>query len=422
MTKHLYNAKILQNTFKMQYRNYNENYSKTAYAGIFIAAIVALMLIVIIGINFQSAPDKVTDILEHWSLTWIKGGAIAGIVGGIVFWINHRFPGNDNLQKIIGIVTLTIVIPLMMVLLFGSATWVITTGIVLGIILGFFTNIIDDGLLNLWEMKNVTIPIIVGLGFSGSVIMACLLENWQDETISVTDHATCTKLTIERYTYHYRSSKNGGSYYSWDTHSTKHFFARGHAFPTPQEGIDYTLGYGCGRKDRTALKHYEWIGAVPYKKGHAQPFKWINLSDAKFNYPEGHTYIAEENFFGQIIQNAKPTDIDAEIAAVSPQPLPTEDDVPSGIRMVWWFIKIMCTHPDFILLRLIYLLMYVPVIILAIMVPAFRGPVIAYVVSSTIIILIILGVAAARSGEKLSSAFGGFGGGSFGGGGSNGRW
>jgi uncharacterized membrane protein YgcG len=400
--------------------------------GLVISGVVALLVIIKAILVARDAPEKVLDILSHWAIAWAKGGLVVVLIGLIIFGIN-KWISKEKSMSIVGMCSLPIIIPGILIVVFGNITALIILGAIAGLIVGYFSYIIDDHLLDAWELRQITLPAFIGIGFGASVTIATIVENWQDEYIYVTEHATCTQVTIERYTYHYRSSKNGGSYYSWDTHDTKYFFDRGEKYPQPVAGTDYHLGTGAfGKTDRASFTNFKWIGGDKIlRNGTNKGFKWILLDDITFVFKKDNLYEVEENYFGHAIMNGILKEdlyiynegLDASENIV----LPTSKDVPGAITLFYEFFHIMATNPDFALLRWIYVLLYLPLIIGAIFIQELRLSLWVFLGASTIIMLIVLAILARRSGSSLSdyaskSRFNGFGGGRFGGGGSRGNW
>lgn len=391
--------------------------------GLIVVLLITLGIILKIVDITHTSPEKVLDIVKHWSIAWLKGGCISGIVVIIIFTIN-KYLSDERQMSIVGSIVLTILIPLLLTLFFGFHLKLLIFGIASGIILGYFSYIIDDHLLEIWRLRHVTLPIFIGLGFGGSVIIACVVENWQDEFVHIADHAVCTEGTVERYTYH---SREKNSYYSWDYHKSYYFFNRGETYPAPKEGIDYTLGTGAlFSKDRIKFTHHKWIGGNKLtKQGDDKGFKWIYLNDVNLQYDKGIVCEVEENFFGHAIKNGKITSIPYAPRSNNTQiVLPREDDVPGAIMLTFQFVKIMASNPDFALLRWIYLLVYLPFLVLAIFIPQIRGSFLIFFASSTIIILILLAILARKMGENISDVADSFsfGGGSSGGGGAGSNW
>lgn len=392
--------------------------------GLIFAGITALIIAFNIYTVAEAGPEKVTDIVKHWTIAWIKGGLIAVIVGFIIFQINKRIR-SEQTMSLVGIIIFTPLLPLLATALFGYHLIMVILAGVAGLIIGYFCHIIDDHLLNLWEVRHITLPLVFGLGFGASVIIACLYENWQDENVYVTDHATCTELTVERYTSHTSCSQKGGCHttYSWSYHKSYYYFQAGHDYKNPIEDVDYTLGHGAlGRKDRVKISHHDWIGCIAYKK-HGPIAKWIYLSKPGLVYEEGNWYEVEENFFGQAIKSGKPISAKDTDPKAGVTTLPTSSDVPGMITLTLQFFKIMATHEDFSLLRWVYALVYLPFLVLILFVAEYRISFGILVASSTIVIMIILAIIASRNREHFSrDSFRGFGGGSFGGGGAGSRW
>lgn len=383
--------------------------------------LAVLLLWKVIDVAHDS-PEKVYDIVKHWAIAWLKGGLIAVVIVFIIFEINKRI-NNESTMSIVGIAILIWGIPSLLTICYGYHLYLVISGVIAGVVLGYFSYIIDDHLLEAWEMRHVTLPIFFGLGFGASVIIACITENWQDEYIAVSDHAVCTEVTIERYTKHYRKK---GSYYTWDTHKTQYFVVRGETYPTPQQGVDYVLGTGAwGKTDRVVFTHYKWIGGQKLTKtGEDKGFKWILLNNTHYAFAHNIVYEVEENFFGQIIKEGIRKDISYTPHVVQDIVLPTSDDVPNTINLTFAFVKIMAKNPDFALLRWIYLLLYLPFFAAALFIAEIRGAFLLFFVSSTIIIFLIIAGIAAKFGdsiEELADKFS-FGGGSFGGGGASGRY
>lgn len=395
--------------------------------GIFFILLAILLIASKIFFGISEYPEKVLDIVKHWALVWVKSGAIAAIVVTLIFIINKKCT-EERTMSIIGMIIMPILIPILMYFCFGLIPWLTTLGILSGFIIGYFSYITDDHLLEAWKIRHIVLPLFFGLGFGTSCIIAALTENWQDEYVYVHDYATCHKIELQRYTRHVvRSKKSTSTYYSWDTYKSLFFFQRGEKYDDLYEGIDYTLSTGAfGKKDRVVNFFYKWIGGEKLtKSGKNLGFKWIYLDEINLKYPPKKVSEVEENFFGHAIYNGIKKDIPIPDITSPEQPLPKEDDVPGIFSMSIDFFKIMLTNPDFSLLRWIYVLIYLPFIIGAFFYEELRISLFIFFISSTVIILIIIGIIAARSGRALEDfipRFGGFGGGRFGGAGAGSRW
>lgn len=391
-------------------------------AGILSAAIIMK----IIGVA-GSSPEKVTDILSHWAIDWAKGGLVGALIVAAIFAINRHVENTRDMNTI-GMILFTLITPILLTFLFGYNIWLIAVGGLVGLIIGYFTYIIDDHLLDAWQVRHIALPIFFGLGFGGSVVIATVTENWQDETIQVSDHATCTQVNVERYTFHYRSSKKGGSYHSWDVHDTHYFFNNGEIYPTPKPDVDFKLGTGAdGEKDRVgSISHHKWVGGNKVSKaGEDMGFKWIYLDDKSVVFQIGKTYDIEENYFGHAMSGKKESFEHLKIEPLDIT-LPTKSDIPGVFGMFFKFFKIMFTESNFSLLRWIYALVYIPFLLLMIFVAEYRISFWIFLASSTVVILIIIAIILARSGKSIGDLgekrFSGFGGGGFGGGGAGGRY
>jgi hypothetical protein len=396
----------------------------------FAPAIVLTTILIIVAKIFFSVddyPEKVLDIVEHWFFVWLKGGGIALVVVVIIFLINKKFTDESTMSKI-GLLIMPFLIPSLLYVCFGYNLWIIICGAVAGIVIGYYAYIIDDHLLEAWEMRHIVLPLVFGVGFGASCIIAALTENWQDENIYVHEHATCNELIVERYTSHTTSSgKTTTTTYSWDTYKTYYFFKRGEQYMVPVEDRDYSLGTGAlGKRDRIRNEYHKWIGGEKISRvGTNIGYKWVYLTDTGLVYKTNTVYEVEENFFGQALKSGKQKSITIPPMISTEHQLPTDDDVPGLFSMSFDFFKIMATNPDFSLLRWIYILIYIPFIVGAIFSPEMRIALFIFFISSTIIILIILGVLAGKSGRSLEDfipRFRGYGGGSFGGAGASGRW
>ena len=403
--------------------------------------LLATLTAVVIGcwvVNaYFEASERVADIVTHWVFTWIKGGVVSGIVIALVFLFNHTIK-KEKKMNMLGTIVFPILVPILLCVLFGIHMWLIIFGILAGIGVGRFTSVVDDHLLNVWEIRHITLPIIFGLGFGASVVIAAITETWQDEQLFVTDHASCTEVIIKRYTYH-KTKKS--SYHSWDYYKSYYFFDHGEKYPEPKVSVDFTLGAGAwGKTDRYEFSHHQWVGGQKLatwrelaRGVQKYSFKWIYiLHPEKMISKVGVFYDIDENYFGQAKcahveknqdRGTLPTDIEQK-----QESLPTESDVPGVFGMFWNFFKIMFTHPDFGLLRSIYVLIYLPFLVLMIFVQEFRISFWIFLAASSVVILLIIAATLARSGGRLSDlsskrrSFSGFGGGRFGGGGANGGW
>lgn len=396
---------------------------KLSYLAPIFVAVVALVVIIN---SANSSPEKVVDIVKHWSIAWAKILGILVVVIGIIFYIN-KILKEQKTMSIVGMLIMPILIPAFLYLGFGLVWWILFVGFVAGLIIGYFSYIIDDHLLEAWRIRHIVLPIVFGLGFGGSTIVAALSENWQDEYIFVEEHATCNKLTIERYTMHVvRSGKTTTTTYSWDTYNTLFAFNRGETFAQFREGVDYQLGYGAmGKRDRIVHDYYKWIGGEKLNKG-GKPlgFKWVYLSNIELRYTVSTVYEVEENYFGHAIKDGKPQKIKASDKSLEKHTLPTEDDVPGVFSLSFDFFRIMFTNPDFSLLRWIYLAIYAVFIAGAIFSAQWRIALFVFLISSMIIILIILLIVASKSGRDISELIPDFvsGGGEFGAAGASDRW
>ncbi len=395
--------------------------------GLGIAAMLFVIIAIKLLIGVPEYPEKVLDIVKHWFFAWLKGGFIAVVIIVVIFVINKQLT-DETMMSRIGMIIMPVLIPTLTYLCFGYIFWLTIFGVIAGLIIGYYAYIIDDHLLEVWEIRHIVLPLFFGLGFGISSTVAALTENWQDEYMYVSDQSTCNELSLKRYTSHTSCSKKGGctTTYTWDTYKTLYFFNRGEDYYTPQEGKDYVLGHGAfGKKDMVAHDYHRWIGGEKLTNtGDVVGSKWIYLVDTGLVYPLNAVYEVEENFFGQALKDGKRKRLEFN-RKVELQNLPSESDVPGIFSMSFDFFKIMATNPDFSLLRWIYILIYIPFIVGAVFSPGLRIALFIFFISSTVIILIIIAIIAGKSGRSLEDFvpnFGGYGGGSFGGAGASGQW
>lgn len=391
-----------------------------------LVVLVAVLALIKVILTAQSSPEKVFDIVKYWSMAWGKGVVIITIVIAIIFLINKLLE-REWVMSVVGMICMPVLIPALLYICFGFIMWLSIFGVVAGLIIGYFSYIIDDHLLEAWKVRHIVLPLFFGLAFGCSTIIAALAENWQDEYLFVNDYATCHELNLQRYTMHVVVTKKSTTvYYSWDTYKTLYFFNRGEQFKQPQENRDYVLGTGAlGKKDQVSDAYHKWIGGEKLNSsGESLGFKWIYLAKLDLKYDLHVVSDVEENYFGQAIKDGKPKDIPVPTTFATNQKLPTGEDVPGMFSMSFDFFKIMFTNPDFSLMRWIYLSIYLIFGVCAIFWVKWRIAFFVFFISSTIIILIILAIVAARSGRDLSDFMPEFllGGGNFGGAGSSGRW
>jgi hypothetical protein len=215
-------------------------------------------------------------------------------------------------MSLIGICSMPVLLPVLLYLSFSFMWWLMAFGAAAGYVLGRFSYVIDDRLLDAWKQRRIFLPLVFGLCLGGSTIVAALAENWQNEIIYVQEFATCHTVTLSRYTKHTVYHKKGNtSYHSYDAYKTVYSFQSGESFGDLQEGRDYSLGYGeSGVQDRVSHDYYKWIGGEHLSKnGEALGFKWVYLSSIDFRFTRDRVYDIEENFFGQVIQEGKECDL-----------------------------------------------------------------------------------------------------------------
>jgi hypothetical protein len=160
----------------------------------------------------------------------------------------------------LGMCIFPFLLPLLTYVSFGDNIWLLISAAVVGIIVGYFTYIIDDHLIDLWDARLVSIPFVIGIVMAATTAVSIIKDHWKNENIYVTHKATCTQVIVERYTAH--TSKKSTTY-SWDYHTSYEYTRLGSEYYQPKENVDYTLGYGAFfSKDRVKYKYFMWIGWI----------------------------------------------------------------------------------------------------------------------------------------------------------------
>ncbi|EKE19580.1 MAG: hypothetical protein ACD_8C00136G0001 [uncultured bacterium] len=321
---------------------------------------------------------------------------------------------------------------------FGHNWITMSVAIVLGLLIGWFSYTLDELMESFWEMRSITMPATLGLLLGGWMCTLLFTSVWLQTDMYVTHTACAKRVIIERYTHHYRSSENGGSYHSWDYHSHADRIVLGDTFPVLVENKDYVLQAGLlGNRDRVGKEeYYRFIGGNLFSKSKRdwKDYQWLLLSDNNLQFKTGKVQRVQSNFYGRPICNdGEVTKFEKLPNALSNPPLPIDEDLPPAtttfkvVRLGIDFVKIIFTQKEFADLRYIFLSVFVILGVVAGCFRKARQPILIFLTCCSIAPLLVFLVVAARTGSlnglRLPSRdrFEG-GGGKFGGGGSTGSW
>lgn len=360
------------------------------------------------------------------------------VVGLLVHLINIGLV-NKTQQKIVGLISVPM-ISFLLVWLFkpeilDNSYLAITIGIVF-LVVGFFADILDDIARDIFNGNPVPIAIVLGLAWGITWITSSFVFDWKYIEGEVVDVASVSRVEIYRYktkictgekscgedcteTYTYDCS--GYEYYNYLQKINLSF-----DYSEMIEGTDYVLGYGdLSYKDK-AYQHYFRL----YVVGNQLEHKWLLALDPDLRLNIGGGYKISTNLFEDIksasilspiekddikyVGSYKASLADAEKA--TPVPGELNRILVKGFS---FFFKIF-TDPAYYPLRVIYLILYITLVIVAIIFPVARQAVGFFIVSSLIVPFLIILIVSSRSGQSLNSFK--FGGGDFGGGGAGSRW
>lgn len=329
---------------------------------------------------------------------------------------------------------------------FGTHWTSVTIYIILGLLIGWFSYVIDELILGFWENRKITVPGLIGLILGGVLIFTFFSDVWLEGNMYVMKKACATRIIVERYTQHY-DSDDDDYYYTWDFHKSVPKIVLGTTFPIMVERKDYTLGRGYGgRKDRVGkTERYCFIGGRFWSERKKQwsPFTWIRLHDKWLGFVEGEINRIRSNFYGNPIENGGIVEeIDTGDAGRSKTVLPGmprrfhspyDSDLPKPTTVGKAFgyfaatIKQLIKEDEYRLVLYFLVIVIVPWVVMLFF-PFTRPSAAAFLICFFIIVLISLLIVAARTGSlgrlgggRRKRRYAGRGG-RFGGAGAGGKW
>lgn len=377
------------------------------------------------------------------NLAW--SASLVAVVVLVIFamnrWILHRHSGtNERLCSLVGIV----LIPLLFVggvgIKFGFGFWPIAIAVVLGAVVGWFSYVIDELLLDAWENRETTVPIGIGLVMAAYMTAMLFAHVWLEGDMYVTRKACVHRVVVERYTEHVHVDEEGEiSYtYSWDYRSHVDRLSEGWELPAIIEGRDYFLGTGAlGRTDRIRREAYYFIGGHFYSEDdHVwREFRWLRLT-RKISFSIDTVQRVQSDYFGHPIRNAGIVPSPLGYLPESPEFITPfqSDDIPGptilmkSAEMVWTAAKLMFVEEEYRDFLWAHLVLGGVLGLTALLVPVMRRPILLFVISASIVVFLVILVVAARTGT-VGAAFNSLGrkefrgrGGRFGGAGAQSRW
>lgn len=375
--------------------------------------------------EFKSyASQIIITMVIHWTVIV----AILASAGIAIHYINILL--RQKYQKIAGILVLPPIILGGLIfympeildhrLLFGC---MLTTAL----IIGYFADIIDDFGRDIWSNKTVSLPIICGIAFGLTWATAALIYDWKSYEVKVIEVASQTRVEIYRYTYHTCTRSCGKKCTttypcpSYDYNRMVHKTELGYGFPDVHIGIDYELGTGYqGETDDPRIVYFRM-----YYLGRGDKGAWFLCESPNLNLEKGKSYEVNTDYFDEIASAKGILNVTYEGDSVSDTQgaahvAPVGGSSNRAIVKGFKFFGKMFTDPAYVPLRMMYLLVYGVLILIAVFFQETRQGVGYFVITSLIIPFIIILISAVRSGRSLSDFR--FGGGSFGGGGAGGRF
>lgn len=370
------------------------------------------------------ALEIVITMAIHWSAII----AILAVAGFAIHYINVLL--HQKYQKIAGILVLTPIILGGLVLYLPEiySHRLLFICLLIGtLIIGYFTDIIDDFGRSIWENKKISLSVIGGIAFGLTWATAALIYDWKSYEVQVVEVSSQTRVEIYRYTYHTCSrscGKNCTTTYpcpSYDYHHMVHKTELGYDFPPVIQGKDYQLGTGyAGRQDDPRTVCFRM-----YYLGRGDKGAWFLCESPSMNLQKGTSCEVNTDYFdeitsakgctGVIYQGYQTPDVN-DALLVTPVGGAGNRAIVKGFK----FFGKMFTDPAYKPLRMIYIVVYGVLLFVFLFFKQARQSVGYFVVTSLIVPFIIVLIAAARSGRSLSDFS--FGGGSFGGGGSMSRY
>ncbi|MFA5986098.1 MAG: hypothetical protein WC819_01970 [Parcubacteria group bacterium] len=399
---------------------------------------VSVAVVMMIFLSGCDSP-QITSVESHVFKSLLFIGPFIGMMSWCIFLMNKHIVREDGRTderrcSIVGI----IVFPVFFVGAFGwefGFNWIsMTIAVIGGMIIGWFSYTLDELMLNFWEERRTMIPAICGLLLGGWMCTIMFTHVWLEGDMYVTDTASVKRVIVERYTYHYRDDKDGGSYYEWDYYSHAQRFALGDIYPDLKEDVDYKLGVGeLLKKDRIGkTEYYRFIGGYLFSERSQRwkEFRWLLLSNPSLHFMIGKVQRVQSDFYGKPIHNAGEVSDYASLPVVSGSPrLPTERDLPpamfefKAVMLGIDFVRMIFTEHEY--RSVLYgLLAFLGIFgMVALLVRDLRRPIGIFLACASIAPLLIFLIIAGRTGGLGNIRIGSSDrGGRFGGGGSSGRW
>lgn len=389
------------------------------------------------------ASSEVAQFGRGLGLNLLWSASFVSVVIFVIFEMNkrilHRHGGtNERLCSIVGVV----LIPLLFVggvgIRFGFGVWPVSIAVVFGSIIGWFSYVIDELLLDAWENRETTVPL--GLGIVMATYMTAMLFAyvWLEGDMYVTRKACVNRVVVERYTYHHSTDSDGNdnSYYSWDYRSHSDRLSEGWELPAIIDGQDYVLDTGAlGKTDRIRREAYYFIGGHFFSEKDLvwRDFRWLRLAQ-KTGFDTGKVQRVQSDYFGHPIRNAGI--VPSPLAYLPERPEAVEafrsSDVPGptmlhkSLETTWTAAKLMFVEEEYRDFLWAHVFLGGTLVLVAVVFPGMRHSIILFVISASVVVFIVMLMAAARTGT-VGSLFDSLGrkkfrggGGSFGGGGASG--
>ncbi len=391
------------------------------------------------------ASSEVAQFGSELGLNLLWSASFVSVVVFVIFEMNkrilHRHGGtNKRLCSIVGIV----VIPLLFVggvgIRFGFGVWPVSIAVVFGLIIGWFSYVIDELLLDAWENRETTVPL--GLGIVMATYMTAMLfaHVWLEGDMYVARKACVNRVVVERYTQNTHVDDKGNVSYSYDWEYESHAdrSSEGWELPAIIEGQDYVLGTGAlGETDRIRREAYYFIGGHFFseKDNVWRTFRWLRLG-WKIDFEIGEVQRVQSDYFGHPIRNSGI--VPSPLAYLPERPEAAEafrsSDVPGptmlhkSLETTWTAAKLMFVEEEYRDFLWAHVFLGGTLVLVAVVFPGMRRSILLFVISASVVVFIVMLMAAARTGN-VGSLFDSLGrkkfrggGGRSGGGGASGRY
>lgn len=361
-------------------------------------------------LNSQEIISLAPEVIKSNGLLWIYGILILLVISKTILIINQKIE-KEKYQSLIGIIIMPIMVwaSVNWYFEYQDKIWLDITLVIAGITLGYFSYILDDLGVEVWNKRNLAIPLILGLAFGATWTLSAIFQEWQMLKGEIIEVASQHRTERYVWTYHQCSSTDSDgntTYYdcpSYDYEEMEEKTDLGYDFPDMIEGEDYYRGSGYAMvQDRIDHLYYR-----AYLVGDGNESSWYLSWNSNLHLVKEKSKSLALNFYGEIIRDDGNSDkffngsIAPNLNEVKKLFPPGGSTAKVGNKFIQFFVKLW-NDPFYKPLRKIYLMVYGFMGILLLFKQS-REQALLFIISSLVFPLLILSVSMAKSGNRFTN-------------------